>query len=127
MGLNADSFVPHLDNIDFTNDLVTLIGNLVDNAMEALLENSRRYVEVLILYDAGLLKIEVQDTGPGIPPELSQTIFEKGFSTKGPDRGFGLALVKKVLERRQGSLTFESSLQMGTTFRISIPYEEVNC
>ena len=127
LGLNADSFVPHLDNIDFTNDLVTLIGNLVDNAMEALLENSRRYVEVMILYDAGLLKIEVQDTGPGIPPELSQTIFEKGFSTKGPDRGFGLALVKKVLERRQGSLTFESSLQMGTTFRISIPYEEVNC
>ncbi len=127
LGLNADSFVPHLDNIDFTNDLVTLIGNLVDNAMEALLENSRRYVEVLILYDAGLLKIEVQDTGPGIPPELSQNIFEKGFSTKGPDRGFGLALVKKVLERRQGSLTFKSSLQMGTTFRISIPYEEVNC
>jgi CitB family two-component system sensor histidine kinase MalK len=126
LGLNADSFVPHLDNVDFTNDLVTVIGNLVDNAMEALLENSRRYVEVLMLYNAGSLKIEVKDTGPGIPPELAQAIFEKGFSTKAPDRGFGLALVKKVLERRQGTLSFESSLQLGTTFRLLIPYEEVN-
>ena len=126
LGLNADSFVPRLDNIDFTNDLVTVIGNLVDNAMEALLENSRRHVEVLLLYDEGFVQIEVQDTGPGIPPELTRAVFEKGFSTKARDRGFGLALVKKVLERRQGTLTFESSLQQGTTFRVAIPYEEVN-
>ena len=77
-------------------------------------------------HNAGSLKIEVKDTGPGIPPELAQAIFEKGFSTKAPDRGFGLALVKKVLERRQGTLSFESSLQLGTTFRLLIPYEEVN-
>lgn len=126
LGLSADSFIPRFDNSDFTNDLVTIIGNLVDNAMEALQKNSRRHVEVLLLYDEGYVQIEVQDTGAGIPQELSRTIFAKGFSTKGSDRGFGLALVKKVLERRQGTLTFHSSVQLGTTFQVAIPYEEVN-
>ena len=123
LGLNADSFVPHLDNIDFTNDLVTLIGNLVDNAMEALLENSRRYVEVLILYDAGLLKIEVQDTGPGIPPELSQTIFEKGFSTKGENRGVGLFLARQQTENLGGTLSVESEPGVFTQFFVQIPWD----
>ena len=125
LGLSGDSFIPRLDNVDFTNDLVTVIGNLVDNAMEALQENSRRHVEVLLLYDEGYVQIEVQDTGSGIPPELSRTIFDKGVSTKGQDRGVGLSLVRKVLERRQGTLTFHSSVQEGTTFRVAIPYEEV--
>ena len=125
LGLSGDSFIPRLDNVDFTNDLVTVIGNLVDNAMEALQENSRRHVEVLLLYDEGYVQIEVQDAGSGIPPELSRTIFDKGVSTKGQDRGVGLSLVRKVLERRQGTLTFHSSVQEGTTFRVAIPYEEV--
>ena len=124
LSLSSDSFVPRLENVDFTNDLVTIIGNLVDNAMESLAENSRRHVEVLLLYEEGHLQIEVQDTGPGIPSELWKTIFEKGFSTKAHDRGFGLALVRKVLDRREGTLTLDSSLQLGTTFRIAIPYYE---
>ena len=123
LGLNSNSFVPPLDNIDFTNDLVTIIGNLVDNAMESLLDNSRRHVEVLLLLDEGYIYIEVLDTGSGIPPELRKSIFEKGFSTKANDRGFGLALVRKVLDRREGTITFDSSLELGTTFRIAIPYE----
>ncbi|MHC1762046.1 MAG: DcuS/MalK family sensor histidine kinase [Negativicutes bacterium] len=125
LSLCSDSFVPRLDNIDFTNDLVTIIGNLVDNAMEALLDNSRRHVEVLLLYDEGYVQIEVQDTGPGISPELRDSIFEKGFSTKARDRGFGLALIRKILDRREGTVSFDSLLQLGTTFRIAIPYEGV--
>jgi len=123
--LSPDSFIPRLENIDFTNDLVTIIGNLVDNAMETLLDSSKKHVDVLLLYEEEFVQIEVQDTGPGIPSKLWENIFEKGFSTKARDRGFGLALVRKVLDLRKGTLSFDSSLQLGTTFRVAIPYEEV--
>ncbi len=123
--LSPDSFSPRLENIDFTNDLVTIIGNLVDNAMETLLDSSKKHVDVLLLYEEEFVRIEVQDSGPGIPSKLWENIFEKGFSTKSRDRGFGLALVRKVLDLRKGTLSFDSSLQLGTTFRVAIPYEEV--
>ena len=123
--LSPDSFIPRLENIDFTNDLVTIIGNLVDNAMETLLDSSKKHVDVLLLYEEEFVRIEVQDSGPGIPSKLWENIFEKGFSTKSRDRGFGLALVLKVLDLRKGTLSFDSSLQLGTTFRVAIPYEEV--
>ena len=123
--LSPDSFIPRLENIDFTNDLVTIIGNLVDNAMETLLDSSKKHVDVLLLYEEEFVRIEVQDSGPGIPSKLWENIFEKGFSTKSRDRGFGLALVRKVLDLRKGTLSFDSSLQLGTTFRVAIPYEEV--
>ena len=123
--LSPDSFIPRLENIDFTNDLVTIIGNLVDNAMETLLDSSKKHVDVLLLYEEEFVRIEVQDSGPGIPSKLWENIFEKGFSTKARDRGFGLALVRKVLDLRKGTLSFDSSLQLGTTFRVAIPYEEV--
>ena len=120
--LRPDSFVPNLDNIDFTNDLVTLIGNLVDNAMEALQESDRKRVQLTLTHEPDFLYIEVQDSGNGIPAELRSAIFAKGFSTKSPNRGFGLALVNKVLERRNGDLSLDSSSSHGTTFRIKIPY-----
>ncbi len=122
--LQPDSFVPNLDNIDFTNDLVTLIGNLVDNAMEALQDAERKRVKLTLTYETDHLYIEVQDSGGGIPTELQTSIFEKGFSTKSANRGFGLALVKKVLERRNGRLTLESSPGQGAIFRITIPYKD---
>ena len=120
--LQPDSYMPNLDNIDFTNDLVTLIGNLVDNAMEALQDADRKRVRLTLTRETDHLYIEVQDSGGGIPAELQADVFTKGFSTKAANRGFGLALVKKVLERRSGELSLESSPQTGTTFRIKIPY-----
>ena len=122
--LHPDSFVPNLDNIDFTNDLVTLIGNLVDNAMEALQESPRKQVQLSLTHSDSQLFIEVQDSGAGIPCDLQETIFEKGFSTKSNNRGFGLALVKKVLERRNGLIKLDSNPVHGTNFTVTIPYKE---
>ena len=53
-----------------------------------------------------------------------ETIFEKGFSTKSNNRGFGLALVKKVLERRNGLIKLDSNPVHGTNFTVTIPYKE---
>lgn len=128
LSLQSDSHMPDLDNIDFTSDLVTLIGNLVDNAMEAVQGASRKQVRVKLAYEVDHILVEVQDSGPGISPEMHNTIFEKGYSSKANNRGFGLALVKKVLERRSGTISLQSSAIQGTVFLIKIPYNnnEVN-
>lgn len=125
LALNPDSYVPRIETNDFTNDIVTILGNLLDNAMEALLNNPNRQVSVLLLLEPAFMLIEVQDNGPGIPPKFQAEIFRKGFSTKAPDRGFGLALVQKILERRQGTLALESSPERGARFQVHIPFEEV--
>jgi CitB family two-component system sensor histidine kinase MalK len=124
LSLQPDSYIPNLDNLDFINDLVTLIGNLVDNAMEAVQDSPRKQVKVTLTYGDNFIFVEVQDTGSGISPERQATVFEKGFSTKANNRGYGLALVKKVLERRSGSLSLDSSIAQDTVFRITIPYND---
>ena len=68
------------------------------------------------------LVLEVKDNGPGIPADLRQAIFVRGFSTK-PDvlggRGIGLPLVQLICTQRGGSVTVDH--QDGTTFRVELP------
>lgn len=81
-------------------ELVTIVGNLIDNAMDALAETGRGRVEVDLRVDAAEAVIEVRDNGPGIAPEHLQRVFESGWSTKPAavhgDRGLGLALVRQA-------------------------------
>lgn len=123
LSLQSDSHMPDLDNIDFTNDLVTLIGNLIDNAMEAVQGAAKKMVQVKLVYELNYIFVEVHDTGPGISLEMRETVFKKGYSTKADNRGFGLALVKKVLERLGGTISLQTSALQGTVFQIKIPYE----
>lgn len=89
-------------------EMVTVVGNLVDNALDAC-DPGDPWVEVTITGEAGGVHIEVADSGPGMDPELLARAQERGFSTKaGGDergRGLGLALVAQVLRRHNGSLT----------------------
>ncbi|WP_336771033.1 sensor histidine kinase [Paenibacillus sp. MMO-58] len=114
---------PHIDR----SLLVTIIGNLVDNAMEAVL--ARRELDEdnkltsLFLTDLGDdLIIECEDNGVGIPEDFSEAIFKKGFSTKqGEHRGIGLSLVEHAIHKLNGYLTFSRSSQGGTIFTVAIP------
>lgn len=87
--------------------LVTVLGNLLDNAMEAVQHQppEQRWVR-LRLDDAGPeVRLTVTDGGPGIPPELREQVFTDGFSTKpGPGRGFGLALVHLLVAQAGGRI-----------------------
>ena len=89
-------------------EMVTVVGNLVDNALDAC-DPADPWVEVTITGEGGGVHIEVADSGPGMDPELLARAQERGFSTKaGGDergRGLGLALVAQVLRRHNGSLT----------------------
>ena len=102
--------------------LVTVIGNLIDNAFEAM--NSMSYdgqKELLfgVFSKPGALLITTDDTGTGIAEEHIGHIFENGFSTKGSGRGTGLYQVKTITKNAGGSINVESQEGVGTSFTVS--------
>ncbi|GAA4721762.1 ATP-binding protein [Brevibacillus fulvus] len=104
--------------------LVTIMGNLIDNAMEAVLAPGAhaRHVKVLLMDIGEDLLIEVEDRGAGIPPEHAEAIFQTGFSTKAEGtRGYGLALVKQAVDHLGGYITFSDHPLGGTMFTVSLP------
>jgi two-component system, CitB family, sensor kinase len=98
-----------------SRDLTTVVGNLVDNAFDAVTGLPEATVRVLVEdgrdpgTGAGQVTVTVRDTGPGVPAEAVEEIFRQGFTTKesGPaeGRGFGLALSRVVCRRSGGDLT----------------------
>lgn len=69
--------------------------------------------------------LEVADTGPGIPVEIQEAIFEVFFTTKaeGKGTGLGLASVRALMEAQGGSVTVDSQVGQGATFRLAFPME----
>lgn len=113
--------------IDVPTDLsrekvLTILGNLVDNAFDAALKNNKKPQVKLSLSDSGNdLVFEVEDSGTGIPVEITEKIFTNGFSTKSTDRGQGLYLVKKALDNLGGEITFSDGSLGGALFSVFIP------
>lgn len=106
--------------------LVIILGNLLDNGMEAVQEMpaNRRQVWCSIKQMDDELIIIVKDTGTGIPKHLWQDIFATGFSTKGRgSRGYGLGLVKQYVDNAGGKIELDSILGEGTTFTIVLPID----
>lgn len=121
--LVEESYLPQPADPEIVHDLVTIIGNLVDNALEAAASAENKQVKLNLDYDEGELLIEVSDHGVGIPEEIKEQMFIKGYSTKANNRGFGLFLVKKSVEQRDGQIEIFSREGQGTTFRLYIPYK----
>jgi PAS domain S-box-containing protein len=102
--------------------LVTILGNLIDNAFDAAVQGERPAAVKLSMTDVGNnLVFEIEDSGKGIASSHGERIFERGFSTKQDDRGQGLYLVKKALDDLQGVLTLGESELGGALFSIFIP------
>jgi len=105
------------------NALVTIIGNLIENAMEATSKNinDNRSVNVRIQETTSKIKIVIQDSGIGIKKEDINTIFERGYTTKSGSSGIGLALVKEAIDNLQGEITVKSELNEGTIITVILP------
>ena len=110
-----------------TSELVSVVGNLVDNAIDAAGGDSLNRgpspatITVHLSSDpaAGVVELTVADSGPGIDSDHLRLIFDRGFSTKPADasgRGFGLAVVRDVLARRGGVIEVAASGPEGTRF-----------
>ncbi len=110
--------------------LITVIGNLLDNAFDAMNEGSdyKDHKELMfgIYSKPGAVLITVDDTGSGIKSSNLELIFENGFSTKGEGRGTGLYQVKAMVENFGGKITVESQEGVGSSFSVSFVKEKVN-
>ena len=107
-----------------SEDLITLLGNLIDNALDAAASGGAdRWVSVSVTEQAGDLVIKVHDSGAGVPAGVEGQMFNEGFSTKsGPGprrRGFGLALVRQVARRNGGGV--EVVNDGGALFTVRVP------
>ncbi|MEU4894881.1 ATP-binding protein [Streptomyces sp. NPDC044780] len=99
-------------------DVATVVGNLVDNAIDAATSEpgtgEEPWVEVELRQDNASVEIVVRDSGPGVAPELAQEVFAHGFTTKAAregERGIGLALTRLVCERRGGEVAVTNTPQ----------------
>jgi two-component system CitB family sensor kinase/CitB family two-component system sensor histidine kinase CitS len=104
--------------------LLTALGNLIDNAMDAVKKNapSTRKIQLFFTDIGNHIIFEIEDSGNGIPEEDISKIFEQGFTTKqGGHRGFGLALTKQLIDEVNGALYLEESELGGAYFVMSIP------
>ncbi|GAA5152889.1 ATP-binding protein [Pseudonocardia eucalypti] len=114
-----------------STDLVTVLGNLVDNALDAVVgPPGPHWVEVAlgVRGEGGreVVAVTVADSGPGVPVELADAVFERGFSTKAGSngahgRGLGLALSRQVCLRRGGSLLLTARDGGGAVFAAELP------
>lgn len=120
--LSADTAAPR--KVRRAQDVVTIMGNLIDNAIDAAqLGQPPAHVTVGLVQSEESLRIRISDTGPGIPPGASRSIFEVGFTTKpagtGGRRGLGLALVQRVVRKLGGQVTVTEG--PGSVFTVTLP------
>ncbi|MBY4837359.1 sensor histidine kinase [Pantoea sp. DY-5] len=120
------SFLPDSGNEQQMAALITVIGNLIENALDAMSEQVEGEIHVMLHYQNGWLTCEVSDDGPGIEADHLSTIFEKGFSTKGENRGVGLFLLQQQTENIGGSVSVESEPGVFTQFLVQLPWDGGN-
>ncbi|GAA1652690.1 ATPase [Mycolicibacterium murale] len=107
--------------LDLAADLETVLGNFVDNALEACVGTPGATITLLLTEHDDRIWIEVRDNGPGVDDAVMHSIFERGVSTKSADqtRGIGLALARSVCERRGGRVAVHND--DGAVFTAEIP------
>ena len=115
--------VPDTPNTEQVTVLITVLGNLIENALDAMTGQPEGEVGLLMHYQHGWLSCEISDDGPGIDPAQLEHIFTKGFSTKGENRGVGLFLVRQQLEKLGGEIAVESEPGVFTQFFVQIPWD----
>jgi two-component system nitrogen regulation sensor histidine kinase NtrY len=95
--------------------------NLLDNALDAIEGAGEIVIELFYDKEEERARIEVADTGRGIPPEHKTRLFEPDFSTKKHGTGLGLAIVSSIISEHGGSIRVEDNLPRGTRFAIELP------
>ena len=97
--------------------------NLIVNAAQAMPEGKMGLIDIRTDCDNKHVWIEVQDNGPGIPPEILKKIFDPFFTTKDPGTGTGLGLSvsTNIIQQHGGTLDVASTVGVGTTFKITLP------
>ncbi|MCK6871442.1 sensor histidine kinase [Enterobacter roggenkampii] len=121
--LADESQIPDTASEEQVAVLITALGNLIENALDAMEGQQEGEIGLLLHYQNGWLSCEVSDDGPGIDPTQLESIFTKGFSTKGENRGVGLFLARQQIQNLGGDISVESEPGVFTQFFVHIPWD----
>lgn len=124
MTLSEDARVPVLPAPSLAHEIITILGNFLENAVEAIGSAPTRDIAVSLRTEDGLLSIRVEDSGPGLPPGSLEQIFTKGYSTKGTGRGYGLYHTLRSVQASGGRLTAVNREGGGAIFTATLPFAE---
>ena len=107
----------------FPDEINQVWTNLVYNALQAM--TFKGCLTLGLRTEGAYAVVQVSDTGPGIPEENRERIFEAFFTTKpaGEGSGLGLDIVKRVVEKHKGHITLQTELGVGTTFSVFLPLD----
>lgn len=122
--VDKESILPKLPEA-LSRALVLILGNLLQNALEAVSASYVRHklINILIIYNVEYITISIRDQGPGIPEDVKEKIFHKGFTTKGENnKGLGLTLIQEQLHLLKGTIEVRTGENRGTEFIVTIPH-----
>ncbi|MFE5718657.1 sensor histidine kinase [Streptomyces erythrochromogenes] len=118
--VTADSrSLADLGGLPPARDLVTVLGNLIDNAVDAVTAVPGARIAVTLRPERDELLLRVADNGPGLPEGVD--VFRRGWSGKGEGRGLGLALVAQVAQRYGGAVVAAQGPGGGAEFTVRLP------
>lgn len=125
--IDEEGILPEAAEPSVSRELVTIVGNLLENAIEApRSEGMPKEVHLSFTYQNERLVIEVRDNGTGISGESLDKMYEQGYSTKAGDRGVGLYLVRRSVDRLGGSVRLRHNTEgvEGAWFTVELPYRK---
>ena len=106
-------------------ECTSIVGNLLENAIEELSRSSPKVREIRLGFytrsDCNIITCE--DTGDGVPEDIRERVFQRGFSSKGPGRGLGLAMVRDITLRHGGTIDLDTEPHTGTCFTLTFTKE----
>lgn len=128
LSLTPDSRVHENDLLISEDDCVTVIGNLLENAIEELSaaggQEDVKEIMLGLYFQRGVNIIICEDTGRGIDPRVAENLFESGSTTKGEGHGNGLYLVNRIVRNNRGEITVESEPGEGAVFTVTFSEEK---
>jgi len=133
--LSEDTYVPEIGNVVSESDISTILGNLIENAMDAVgatgsagtvsaaAQTSEKKITVHMAVEEDVLSMLICDSGEGIDDALRELILEKGYSTRGEQRGLGMHLIARILEKYGGTLDIGRADIGGAKITVKIPVD----
>ncbi|MWP45875.1 DcuS/MalK family sensor histidine kinase [Gilliamella sp. Pas-s27] len=126
LNFNINGILSPISDTSVTHSLITILGNLIDNSLDAVQFLEEKQINVNLQINNDTFNIEINDNGEGISEEDTQRIFQKGYSTKGDNRGIGLYLVLASIDELNGHIELcDLSNKKGTCFKVLLPIKAI--
>lgn len=121
-------YLPSLQSMIIADkdQMIRTFNNLIKNAIQSIPSQRNGKINIDLLNEDDFFIVMIQDNGAGIEEELQSKIFQPSFTTKNSGMGLGLAIVKNIIINAGGKIWFQSELNIGTTFYVSLPLNKGN-